>query len=216
MKSLKISFLLFLSLALATSGFGFDAPFRAFEKKFIKLKTFSADFQQIYFDPLNDKEQLAQGEMVFARPSKMHFKYLEPHPLEIIIGTKKIWIVDPLLENVVIQDVKRMQALKSLGFLFKNKSIEASYNQIQAKKPLFKAEKGTRLYYLSPKEADPYISEVHLKLKNGQLAAFALVAKNGGYRVLKLYKSKNNPKLPANYFQYKVPSDFETIDNLRQ
>ncbi|MDX2471778.1 MAG: outer membrane lipoprotein carrier protein LolA [SAR324 cluster bacterium] len=205
-----------LLCSLSSPLFAFDGPFRAFEAKFVKLKTFSADFQQIYFDPLNEKEQLAQGEMAFARPSKMRLIYLEPHPLEIIIGETRIWIVDPLLENVVIQDVRRMQGLKSLNFLFKNKSIESGYTQVVPKKKLLKTEKGERLYHLTPKEADPYISEVHLKLKKGQLVSFALVAKNGGYRILKLYKNQNNPKLAPDYFSYKVPKDFETIDNLGQ
>ncbi|MDT8446482.1 MAG: outer membrane lipoprotein carrier protein LolA [bacterium] len=174
---------------------------------------FSAQFIQSSYNRLKDRKITSGGKLAWMRPGLIRFEYLEPEPLLIIVGTDRVWIFDPLLENVTLADKSEVDRLEGLAFLFSSAPLSEAY--LSSNKPRFGTEdKGPGWLYLSPKKPVPGLAELHLKPGGGLVESFILFDEQGNWRRFDLKNPQTQPALKPQDFYFEIPEGMEVIDKL--
>jgi len=205
-----------LLLAAPLAAQAFDSDFERFEKKFLGLKAFHCRFSQEYYDEPADQTLEGHGQLWYQSPGLMRWSYEGDDPLVIILGKKKLWIVDPLLENVTIERASKVRKLPSLGFFFDKTPFKKNYKQVRTEQPLLKSTAQTKFYTLQPLKPTEAIKELQLLIvkDNAQLKAIAILDHANNWRKLEFTHFKTNPAIPPQTFSHATPSDMEVIDRV--
>lgn len=200
-----------LLLALLFPGLAQAASLKDAEKALAQTDSFQANFTQRTYNALREKTLTHQGQVSWARPGLMRWQYQGDEPLLIVVGKSKIYMVDPLLENVTVSDKSEVKRLKLLSFLFAGDALSQAYRA--GAKPTMTLAPGAWLH-LAPKKPDPNLISLHLLFKKAGLQRFVIVGPHGNWREFEFTKYQANPKLPAQLFEYQIPPNMEVIDKL--
>lgn len=179
-----------------------------------KVPFLSGSFKQENFNLLQGKSTLSEGTFVFKQPSLMKWIYKKPDDLIITVGFHKIWIYDPLLENVIIQNKKAIKEIASLSFLFDPNTLAKYYTEKNPDKSLLTVENQEILYYLVPKTPDPNIKELQIAIDQGSslLKQFVIIDQQLNYQKVTLINLNSQSMVDDNEFDFKIPEGIEIID----
>ncbi len=181
--------------------------------EFLQLSALSGEFKQENFDLLQDRKSKASGQFSFLKPGLMRWVYTNPDPYTIVVGQQKIWIYDPILENVTIHQTKKVRGLKTISMLMEPENLKYHYKIIQPAKLFLDIGPGDKFLALAYKQPDPDIAEIQLAFAaDFRIKQFVIVETNRNYRKIELLKLDFRPRLSPADFEFKIPHGVEIID----
>ncbi len=212
-KSLFI-FLLAILCASFSASYAQTKTIVDFEKKLRKTKSFSCHFIQENYDSFQDKQTFSEGHLIFMQPGLMKWNYIKPDELQIILGADKVWIYDPILENVTIQKIENVSGIQSLRFLSEQNRLATYFTEISTKKWIIDTKPNDRTISLIPKKKNSSYSELQLALdkKTFQIKQFAIVDLNQNYRKITFSEIINNPEIDQSEFEFQITESMEVIN----
>ncbi len=182
------------------------------ESALASLKTFQADFEQVYYSnsvsiPLKEK-----GHIWFQKPDSMKWRYEDPEE-KIFLSKEGIYQYYIPEDNQLFRGriPKEGHEGEVLTLLSGQKSINDAYDVLLSPLPI--KEKNVDQLQLTPKDED-YYSHILLELnkKTGLIRKITLFDWAGNKTEILLKKIKTNMRLSKKIFQLKVPSDAEVIE----
>ena len=187
-----------------------------FQNNFNQTQTFVADFQQVYYDSMLDQTNISSGKIFFKKPGLMRWYYEKPDLTEIVIGTEKIWIYDPDLENVTVQFLDQVSRIDSLSFLLKNEYLNQHFSLIQPEKSLISNLADFIPLYLKPLKNSQYIAELQLALgkKSYQIQQFIIVYQQKNFRKNDFNDIILNVNIDISRFEFVITEGMEVIDEM--
>lgn len=211
-----IATLLFISLFASSLHADSLGLLKSFNSKLAQTNSFSGEFEQEYYDFLQERSSRSKGTFIYKRPGLMKWTYAAPDELEIIIGSQKIWIVDPILENVTIQEIGQVSRLKSLTFLMEENNLSQHFKISPSKRKILNPSKESSVLYLKPRKKDPSIEELQIAIDNKKfhIQKFVVIDAYGNYRKIIFSKPKFNQKFSQKVFNFIIPKNMEIIDGL--
>jgi len=206
---------LILVALLLNAGVAFaQERFVALEQKFAQQPGFSASFTQTNYNQFKNKTTLLKGTVKWLRPGLARFEYTSPDPLLLVLGQEKVWIFDPLLENVTVEPRESVQRVEALAFLFGSQKLRSLFTPIW--KPTYHSKnQGAGWVYLKPKTPTPGLAELHLLPGGSLISGFLMFDGEGNWRRFDLEENASNKPPVTTDFIFHIPEGMEVIDKLR-
>ncbi len=143
----------------------------------------------------------------------MRWVYTNPDPYTIVVGQKKIWIYDPILENVTIHQTKKVRGLNTISMLMEPENLKYHFKIIQPAKLLLDTAPGDKFLVVAYKQPDPEIAEIQVAFTaDFRIKQFVIVETNRNYRKVELLDLDFHPRLSLADFEFKIPDGIEIID----
>lgn len=186
------------------------------ERTFGRMRDLSADFIQIYEDPLNRKQQ-ESGHLYLKRPRMMRWEYMDPEEKLFISNGKWVYLYSPADRQVNREAVKEsLDERIPLLFLLGNPSLSKEFSRIEriGMKPLLKGNAVLRMF---PKRAGE-IQEIVLEVDPGNYFIRRLVfSQSDGSRSEFIFSNtRTNVGLRASFFEFKIPPGVQVLDGIGQ
>ncbi len=180
------------------------------------MQPFTCEFSQEYYDAFQDKKAISKGRLSFMQPGLMKWNYETPEEMLFIIGREKIWLYDPLLENVTIQELSHGSGIRSLRFLSGDEQLNLLFKETVPKKLLVSSNTNDMVITLTPKKKNQALAELQLvfDLTGNKLVEFVLIDYNFNYRKIVLSETKPDFSLKESDFQFLVTEDIEVIEGI--
>lgn len=180
------------------------------------IESFQGGFSQHYYDALLDKVQQSSGKVKYMKPGLMIWDYAAPEELKIVIGKEKIWIYDPLLENVTVQHIDMVTRVEVLSFFFQQEQLGENFKEIVPDKKYIKESDLYHTLYLAPIKNNRNFKEIQLQIdkKNNAIKKFAILEHNNNYRIVSLFGLIYNQIRDESQFEFKIPEGVEVIDGM--
>jgi outer membrane lipoprotein carrier protein len=205
-----------LILISALSFHGVSAQtidFQSLKSNLNRISALSGQFSQENVDLLQDRKSKAQGRFYFMRPGLMRWIYEQPDPYSIIVGKERIWLFDPILENVTIYNVQNVSGIKIISLLLEPENLHQHFKTVQPSKMLLDVEPDDKLLFLTQKEKSQDIAELQLAFTgNYQIKQFVIVDMNQNYRKITLSQLNIRPQISKADFEFNLPDGIEIID----
>lgn len=193
------------------------------QRKQDRLEGLSNHFEQKTFDTRLNRFFKAKGRMFYQKPGLLKWLYEKKQGkvhYQIIVGKKKIWVVDYDLDNVMIQDVGKATNLTSFSFLRGKGSLRKDFILLKApKKNHLDSSSESVGLFLKPKRKDSSLVELQLRVSKKEYTIEQVVILDQSESYQKFTFSQqhhfwNKRKLKTNsnfHFSYKVPKGMEVI-----
>jgi chaperone LolA len=186
-------------------------------KNIEKISALSGQFTQKNFDLLQNRKSEASGRFSFLRPGLMRWIYEQPDPYSIIAGKERIWLYDPILENVTIYNVQNVSGIKIISLLLKPEKLQHHFKIINPSKMLLDVKPNDKLLFLAHKEKNQNISEVQLAFDaDYRIKQFVIVDLNRNYRKINFNHLNIRPQLNKADFEFTLPDGIEIIDKTNE
>lgn len=207
-----VSFLIIVSL----SGTAFGTPLMLIEEKIKKITAFSCYFTQENFDSFQDKTTYSKGQMTFKQPGLMRWHYSDPDESLIVIGHEFVWVHDPILENVTIQQLDKIAGINSLQFLSEKRKLRNHFLEITPKQVFIDTNPKYVSVFLAPKKEQEGFSELQLSFEkhSHKIAQLVIIDQNGNYRKITFNRMVDNPPINESDFEFQVTEDMEVIKGI--
>ncbi len=186
-------------------------------KNSIKLfSPFKCKFEQQYFDAFQEKTFIATGTLSFMQPGLMKWVYEQPEEMVFIIGRETLWLYDPVLENVTIQQLNEVSEIRSLRFLSGEEDISIHFREINPKINHIDQRKGLTAIYLAPKENKQALSELQVLYdqKTNQIYQFVIINHNSNYRKITLNQISIQADMRETEFVFNITENMEIIQGI--
>ena len=88
------------------------------QQRYQSISSFTGEFEQTSIR--NDEDSIpvvAEGKVSFVRPGKMRWEYETPEEQLLVTDGETVWLYDPLLGNVTVQQLSRITEVTALDFL---------------------------------------------------------------------------------------------------
>lgn len=182
-----------------------------------RFSSLSGAFKQENVDTLQDRRTEASGRFSFMKPGLMRWKYDRPDPYTIIVGSRRIWIFDPVLETVTIHNTSKIEGFKALSMLFEPEKLQSRFNPAKPARNLLEIQAGDKQLFLVYKQRDPNIAEIQIAFNaDYQIRQFVIVDHNSNYRRFTLSGLNIGSGLDPSIFDFKIPEGVEIIDKTRE
>lgn len=176
------------------------------------LKSLSAVFSQVNYDFLSGRERKAEGQFYYKRYGLMRWDYREPDEHLIIIGRFQVWLYDPILENVTIQNIDRVTGINSLDFFRGNRTLAEGFRQIQTKNSFLDQNFVSHQLFLSPLKPEKDMKELQLGVNESyRIQQLVVVDDRGNYRKITFQQVKWNEALKDELFEFEIKEGMEVI-----
>jgi outer membrane lipoprotein carrier protein len=186
------------------------------EQSFARMNDLSADFVQIFQDPLNRKQEEA-GHLYLKRSGKMRFEYKTPEEKLFISDGKTVYFYMPDSRQVNKESVKetfddRMPLMFLLGR--SNLSSEFTRFEIPKDKPFLN---GTKLVRMFPKRKTD-LKEVVMEVDptNYQVRRLLLQHMDDSRSEFIFSNIRTNTGLNSSLFDFKVPPGVKIVEGIGQ
>ena len=176
-------------------------------KLLTNMKSLDADFQQRILDAKGSRLQEVSGHLSLARPGKFYWKTENPFPQTVVSDGETLWLYDPDLEQVTVQQVDPAQSRTPAMLLSGNiDSIEERFTiKLTRESAQFKE------FLLIPTGQESLFEELRLSFVAGELASLLLSDSLGQRTSIELFSTQLNPELPDDRFTFTVPDDIDVI-----
>ncbi len=91
-----------------------------------RLNTFSADFIQQQVNARGQKQPASSGDFVLARPGRFYWEYQSPYVQKLIARDGTLWIYDPDLKQVTINDLSQDRGAP-IGIFLGSKPLDSVF-----------------------------------------------------------------------------------------
>ncbi len=196
-------------------------PVHAKEEKLLQLiqdryqsiQSFEGKFSQI--SHLSDQEtssKKATGNVFYKRPGKMRWEYETPEEQLLVTNGKILWLYDPLLENVTIQNIEKLTDGTALAFLLGVGDLRTDFTYRDITKNLIKDSEGLIVELIPKKEtANLAFLQIEVNPETYDLQKIALMDRQDNFRIIALESMNYNRVMPDRNFMFEVTPDMEVI-----
>lgn len=171
-----------------------------------QMSSLDADFQQRILDARGSRLQEVSGHLSLQRPGQFYWQTENPFPQTVVSDGKTLWLYDPDLEQVTIQQMDASTSktpamllsgdVDSIGQRFNVNSIRSGEQEE---------------FVLKPKEEESLFEELRLNFADQELRGLLLVDSLGQRTGIELFDRKLNTVLDADLFTFQVPDDVDVI-----
>lgn len=78
------------------------------QTKYQKLSGVAADFYQDSYLVALDASESSRGKVVFSKPGRMKWRYLEPEQQEFVLKDNTVWLYQPEIQQVLIDELSEV------------------------------------------------------------------------------------------------------------
>jgi outer membrane lipoprotein carrier protein len=211
-----VFFLAIVMMLSQASAPSLDALVRGVERSFATMKDFSADFVQIFQDPLNQKQQ-ESGHLYLMRPRMMRWEYKNPEEKLFVSDSKNVYLYVPADRQVSKEAVKdTFDDRMPLMFLLGRSDLRNEFTRFELlnTRPFLEGTKVLRMYPRRKTDLSEVIMEVDPA--NFQVRRLLLAHMDGSKSEFIFSNIRINTGLKASIFQFKVPTGVEIVDGIAQ
>ena len=184
------------------------------QKQYQNIRSFSGNFiQSSHHAETKTGPKKAEGLVFYKRPGKMRWLYEEPEEQLLVTNGQKMWLFDPLLENVTVQKLEKITEGTALSFFLGLGNLQTDFIHREITKNLLIGHDGLILE-LKPKKTTANLSFIQLNVNPDtyNLQSIALIDQQHNYRTIKLINMKYNFEIEDNFFEFRVSDDMEVIE----
>lgn len=168
------------------------------------LNNLQAGFEQSVLSSDQRQASRSQGMFYLQRPGRFRWDYFEPDRQQIIADGKQIWMIDPDLEQVSVQNQE--EALKGTPalFLVGGDAVETHFEVID-----IGASQGFEWVELIPRDQEGQFVRILLAFSGNLLRRMEMADAFGQISRFQFYDIKQNPVFERDFFLYRPPFDFD-------
>lgn len=172
-----------------------------------KMETLDAYFQQRILDAKGSRLQEVSGHLSLARPGKFYWETENPFPQTVVSDGETLWLYDPDLEQVTVQQMDPSQNRTPAMLLSGNiDSIEERFTiKLTRESAQFKE------FLLIPTGQESLFEELRLSFVSDELASLLLSDSLGQRTSIELFATKLNPELAEDRFTFAIPEGVDVI-----
>ena len=183
------------------------------QQRYQSISSFTGEFVQTSIR--NDEDSIpvvAEGKVSFLRPGKMRWEYETPEEQLLVTDGETVWLYDPLLENVTVQQLSRITEVTTLDFLLGVGDLTRDFLPRNLSSELLKTSGGL-VVELEPKEKLANLEFIQLEVdpENHHLKTLLLMDRQGNYRTILLKEIKYNLDLDPKLFHFEIPDGMEVL-----
>ena len=188
------------------------------------MQSFQGNFQQTTIVESEARRASASGSIAYQRPGKMRWEYQEPDPQLLVTDGDTLWLYDPLLENVTIQELAAVTDGTALAFLLGAGELSEDFTQRRMQKSLLDSDKSWEVLELVPNREQSAIEFLQLGVNSetGALEALLFKDNSGSVRIIEFEALSYNVKFSdevisqiAQLLQVAMLTGTDIVDNLR-
>ena len=174
------------------------------------IGTFDGRFTQT--DRQVDGQTLqAEGSISYRKPGRMRWNYEPPHEQLVVTDGEFVWLYDPLLDNVTVQELEAVTAGTPLAFLLGVGDLTEDF----ACRAFTQPPPGDGLVYLElvPKTEIPTLAYLQIGAEPGTAAlrSIRIVDTQGNLREVRLDNLRLGVTFPDDHFRFAITEDMEVI-----
>ncbi len=171
-----------------------------------QTKSITADFTQTVFDNMQNIVEVSTGKFVLKKPHSVVWETMHPNKQLIVKNHEKLWIYDEDLEQVTIQDIKKIEQITILDLLLKSnfsytKHFKINHNQ----------NKEINSYTLTPKTNDFDFSKLILTFRKNKLTDIVIYDPFDATTKITFSKILLNKNIADAMFSFKAPDGIDLI-----
>lgn len=171
------------------------------------LKTLAADFRQNVFDETGTLLETSEGRLRMARPGRFAWVYDKPYRQTIISDGTQLWLYDEDLAQVTVSTVTDSLAGSAAQLLGDDSDPTAHY-EIST----LPARDNLSWIALDPRADTAQYTHLELGFAGETLASMRLTDNLGQVTELRFENLSRNPVLPADSFDFRVPSGVDVVN----
>jgi len=193
-----------------------DSLVRGVERSFATMKDFSADFVQIFQDPLNQRQQ-ESGHLYLMRPRMMRWEYKNPEEKLFVSDSKNVYLYVPADRQVSKEAVKdTFDDRMPLMFLLGRSDLRNEFTRFELlnARPSVEGMKVLRMYPRRKTDLSEVIMEVDPA--NFQVRRLLLGHMDGSKSEFTFSNIRINTGISASLFQFKVPTGVQVVEGIAQ
>jgi outer membrane lipoprotein carrier protein len=182
----------------------------ALQRKYDTIRTFSADFTQLYEGGVLRRKASESGRVFIKKPGKMRWNYQTPERKEFVSDGRRIYLYLPADKQVMVSPVPpEDQATSAVLFLMGKGNLARDYS-------VRYGEGGTADTYvlrLEPRIRNAEYDWLQLTVDRTSLQIRSLTAGDAqsGRSTFRFTNFKENPDLSDNTFVFTIPPGTEII-----
>lgn len=172
-----------------------------------QAQTLSGRFSQLTLDGSGTQLQEASGEMALKRPGLLRWHTDAPMEQLLVSNGEKVWLYDPDLQQVTIQDLdQRMTHTPAL-------LLSGDVSKIRENFTISHKEGGSVVdFILKPKAKDTLFDTLRLSFRNGVINDMQLIDSIGQRTNILFLGVKLNQPLADNQFTFQVPEGADVVE----
>jgi len=201
-------YFLLLSLMLAVTQLHAAGAKAQLEAFISGADTFQADFTQTLVDTASHRSQVTSGRLYVQRPGQFRWEYFGEEAQLIVADGKRIWLVEPDLQQVSHRSQKAALRGTPAWILTGNGDLDQEF--------ILKELSDTEgLYWLEllPRDPESQFEKILLALKDNNLYELKMADKFGQLTEYKFSQQQTNLALDKKLFDYQPPDEFDLIDD---
>src|SRR5438445_5191620 len=186
------------------------------ERSFAHMKDLSADFIQIFEDPLNRKRQ-ESGHLYLMRPRMMRWEYKNPEEKLFVSDGKTVYFYVPADRQVAKEAVKQsFDDRIPLMFLLGQSNLRNEFTRFELlnTKPFFEGAKVVRMYPKRKTDLQEIVMEVDPS--NYEILRLRFAHSDGSRSEFIFSSIRLNTGLQSSMFDFKVPPGVDVVQGLGQ
>jgi len=175
------------------------------------IKSLSATFTQSIYDAEGLELDSSKGLFKVASPAKVVWHVIAPLEQQVISDGLTLWVYDPDLDQVVINNVdNRVNATPAVLFSGNLESLEARY-EVEHKSLSTEAPS----FLLTPRDNGSLFASIELQFAGLNPSAIIITDTLGQSTAITLDDLLVNPVLGADTFTFSIPSGVDVINNVQ-
>ena len=185
-------------------------------RSFVQMKDFTADFVQVFEDPLNRKQQ-ESGHLYLRRPRMMRWEYQSPEGNLFISDGKTVYFYVPADRQVNKEAVRdTFDDRIPLMFLLGRGDLRSEFTRFEllSTKPFLQGTKVVRMYPRRKTDLSEVVMEVDPA--NFQIRRLLLTHSDGSRQEFIFSNIRINTGVRTSLFDFKVPAGVEVVDGIAQ
>lgn len=183
------------------------------QDRYLSVQSFHGEFLQTTVVEAENREAQAKGTIVYERPGKMRWEYLEPDPQLLVTDGATLWLYDPLLENVTVQELAAVTDGTALSFLLGVGELTEDFSQRRLTQSRLPPEREWEVLELVPNRLDSTIQYLQIGVdpQTGDLQALLFLDNSGSLRMIEMKSLRYDEDLNPELFTFDIPPGMEVI-----
>lgn len=183
-----------------------DAAVQRLTELLSQAQTLTARFSQLSLDASGTQLQETSGELVLQRPGRFRWHTDAPMEQLLVSDGHKVWLYDPDLEQVTIQQLdQRLTHTPALLLSGDVSSISENF-EVSHKQTGEVAD-----FTLKPKARDTLFDTLRLSFRGGVINDMQLIDSVGQRTNILFFGVKMNERLAADLFTFEIPPGADVI-----
>lgn len=185
---------------------------RKTQQRYQEIASFSGSFSQKNYLMDQKEPKIATGRVAYVRPGKMRWNYDPPNEQLLVTDGKTVWLHDPILENVTIQELDEVAQGTVLSFFLGVGDLSKDFTSRSTTQNLIQ-DKSLLTIELVPKHTLANIAYLQLGVsaKTYDLLKIAIIDRQENYQVMEFQNLQYNKEMDISIFKFEVTADMEVI-----